>query len=184
MSPVVWISLAVVVVLVIAGFAMYNGLVKSRLRVREAWSAIQVQLQRRASLIPNLVETVKGYAQHERGTLESVTQARAALQQAGTPAQAAEANNMLTGALRTLFAVAEAYPDLKANQNFLSLQDDLQDTEDKISYARTYYNANVRTYNEKVQTVPTALLAGMFGFQPEQFFEAPVEAQQEVAVKF
>ena len=184
MSPVVWISLAVVVVLVIAGFAMYNGLVKSRLRVREAWSAIQVQLQRRASLIPNLVETVKGYAQHERGTLESVTQARAALQQAGTPAQAAEANNMLTGALRSLFAVAEAYPDLKANQNFLSLQDDLQDTEDKISYARTYYNANVRTYNEKVQTVPTALLAGMFGFQPEQFFEAPVEAQQEVAVKF
>jgi LemA protein len=184
MSPVVWISLAVVVVLVIVGFAMYNGLVKARLRVREAWSAIQVQLQRRASLIPNLVETVKGYAQHERGTLESVTQARAALQQAGTPAQAAEANNMLTGALRTLFAVAEAYPDLKANQNFLSLQDDLQDTEDKISYARTYYNANVRTYNEKVQTVPTALLAGMFGFQPEQFFEAPVEAQQEVAVKF
>ena|SRR5215208_2080947 len=184
MSPVVWISLAVVVVLVIVGFAMYNGLVKARLRVREAWSAIQVQLQRRASLIPNLVETVKGYAQHERGTLESVTQARAALQQAGTPAQAAEANNMLTGALRTLFAVAEAYPDLKANQNFLSLQDDLQDTEDKISYARTYYNANVRTYNEKVQTVPTALLAGMFGFQPEQFFEAPAEAQQEVAVKF
>jgi LemA protein len=184
MSPVVWISLAVVVVLVIVGFAMYNGLVKARLRVREAWSAIQVQLQRRASLIPNLVETVKGYAQHERGTLESVTQARAALQQAGTPAQAAEANNMLTGALRTLFAVAEAYPDLTANQNFLSLQDDLQDTEDKISYARTYYNANVRTYNEKVQTVPTALLAGMFGFQPEQFFEAPVEAQQEVAVKF
>src|SRR5215218_8825119 len=124
----------VAVVLLVVVFAVYNGLVKSRLRVREAWGAIQVQLQRRASLIPNLVETVKGYASHERGTLESVTQARAALQNAGSPAQAAEANNMLTGALRSLFAVAEAYPDLKANQNFLSLQDDLQDTEDKISY--------------------------------------------------
>src|SRR5215204_2660462 len=184
MSPVVWISLAVVVVLVVAGFAMYNGLVKGRLKVREAWSAVQVQLQRRASLIPNLVETVKGYAGHERGTLESVTQARAALQSAGTPEQAAQANNILTGALRTLFAVAEAYPDLKANQNFLSLQGDLADTEDKISYARNYYNANVRDYNGKVQTVPTALVAGMFGFQPEQFFEASEEGQREVQVKF
>jgi LemA protein len=184
MNLIVVGSIAVVVLLVIVGLAIYNGLVKARLRVREAWSAIQVQLQRRASLIPNLVETVKGYAQHERGTLESVTQARAALQSATTPAQAADANNMLTGALRSLFAVAEAYPDLKANQNFLSLQDDLQDTEDKISYARTYYNANVREYNEKVQTVPTALVAGMFGFQPEQFFEAPAEAQEEVRVKF
>jgi len=184
MSPVVWISIAVIVVLVVAGFAMYNGLVKGRLKVREAWSAVQVQLQRRASLIPNLVETVKGYAGHERGTLESVTQARAALQSAGTPEQAAQANNILTGALRTLFAVAEAYPDLKANQNFLSLQGDLADTEDKISYARNYYNANVRDYNGKVQTVPTALVAGMFGFQPEQFFEASEEGQREVQVKF
>jgi LemA protein len=184
MSLVVIVSVAVVVLLVIVGLVMYNGLVKSRLRVREAWSAVQVQLQRRASLIPNLVETVKGYADHERGTLESVTAARSALQQAGTPAQAAEANNMLTGALRSLFAVAEAYPDLKANQNFLSLQADLADTEDKIAYARTYYNANVREYNEKVQTVPTALLAGMFGFQPEQFFEAGEVAQQDVQVKF
>lgn len=184
MSLIVIISLVAVVLLVVVGLVMYNGLVKSRLGVREAWSAVQVQLQRRASLIPNLVETVKGYAAHERGTLESVTQARSALQSAGTPAQAAEANNILTGALRTLFAVAEAYPDLKANANFLSLQADLSDTEDKISYARTYYNANVRTYNEKVQTVPTALVAGMFGFHPEQFFEAGAEAQQDVQVKF
>jgi LemA protein len=184
MSLVVIISLAVIVLLVIVGLVMYNGLVKSRLRVREAWSAVQIQLQRRASLIPNLVETVKGYAEHERGTLESVTAARSALQQAGTPAQAAEANNILTGALRSLFAVAEAYPDLKANQNFLSLQADLSDTENKISYARTYYNANVREYNEKVQTIPTALLAGMFGFQAEQFFEAGAEAQQDVQVTF
>ena len=179
------IGIAVVaVVLLVIGFAMYNGLVKARLRVREAWSAVQVQLQRRASLIPNLVETVKGYAAHERGTLESVTRARAALQSAGTPAQASEANNLLTGALRTLFAVAEAYPDLRANENFLSLQRDLADTEDKISYARTYYNANVRAYNEKVQTVPTALIAGSMGFRPEEFFEGSAEAQQEVHVRF
>jgi LemA protein len=184
MSPVVWVSIAVIVVLVVVGFAMYNGLVKARLKVREAWSSVEVQLQRRASLIPNLVETVKGYAAHERGTLESVTQARAAVQSAGTPEQAAQANNMLTSALRSLFAVAEAYPDLKANQNFLSLQQDLADTEDKISYARNYYNANVRDYNGKVQTLPTALLAGMFGFQPEQFFEAAEGAEQEVTVKF
>jgi LemA protein len=184
LNLVVIISVAVVALLVVVGLVMYNGLVKSRLRVREAWSAVQVQLQRRASLIPNLVETVKGYAAHERGTLESVTEARSALQSAGTPAQAAEANNILTGALRSLFAVAEAYPDLKANQNFLSLQADLAATEDKISYARTYYNANVRDYNEKVQTIPTALIAGMFGFHSEQFFEAGAEAQQDVEVKF
>ena len=184
MSPIIWISIAVIVLLVIIGLLMYNGLVKARLRVREAWSAVQVQLQRRASLIPNIVETVKGYVAHERGTLESVTQARAALQSAGSPAQAAQANNMLTGALRSLFAVAESYPDLKANQNFLSLQEDLADTEDKISYARNYYNANVRDYNEKVQTIPTALIAGMFRFQPEQFFEGSAESQEEVQVKF
>jgi LemA protein len=184
MNLVVIVSLVLIVVLAIVGLVAYNALVKSRLRVREAWSAVQVQLQRRASLIPNLVETVKGYAAHERGTLESVTQARAALQSAGNPAQAAEANNILTGALRSLFAVAEAYPDLKANQGFLSLQADLADTEDKISYARTYYNANVRDYNEKVQTIPTALVAGMFGFHAEQFFEAGAEAQQDVQVKF
>ena len=122
MGLTVIVSIAVVAVIVVIALVMYNGLVKGRLRVREAWSSIQVQLQRRASLIPNLVETVKGYAAHERGTLESVTQARAALQSAGTPGQAAEANNMLTSALRSLFAVAEAYPNLKANQNFLSLQ--------------------------------------------------------------
>jgi LemA protein len=184
MSLVVIASIAVVVLLVVVGLIMYNGLVKARLGVREAWSAVQVQLQRRASLIPNLVETVKGYAEHERGTLDSVTQARAALQSAGTPEQAAQANNMLTSALRSLFAVAEAYPDLKANQNFQSLQEQLADTEDKIAYARTYYNANVRTYNERVQTVPTALVANMFGFHPEQFFEATDEAQQEVQVTF
>ena len=184
MNLVVIVSLVLIVVLAIVGLVTYNALVKSRLRVREAWSAVQVQLQRRASLIPNLVETVKGYAAHERGTLESVTQARTALQSAGDPAQAAEANNILTGARRSLFAVAEAYPDLKANQGFLSLQADLADTEDKISYARTYYNATVRDYNGKVQTIPTALVAGTFGFQPEQFFEGSAESREEVRVTF
>lgn len=178
------IAVVAVVVIGLVVLALYNGLVRARLKVREAWSAIEVQLNRRGSLIPNLVETVKGYAAHERGTLESVTQARNALQSAGNPAQAAEANNMLTGALRTLFAVAEAYPDLKANENFLGLQRDLADTEDKIAYARTYYNAAVREYNSKVQTIPTALIAGSFGFTPEPFFEAAEGTREEVKVQF
>ena len=184
MSLSVLVIAVVAVVLLVTVFAVYNGLVKARLRVREAWGTVQVQLQRRASLIPNLVESVKGYAAHERGTLDSVTRARTALQNAGTPAQAAEANTMLTGALRSLFAVAEAYPDLKANGNFLSLQQELSETEDKVAYARTYYNAAVREYNEKVQTIPTALLAGPLGFRAEEFFEGSAESQADVQVKF
>jgi LemA protein len=163
---------------------MYNGLVSARLRVKEAWSGIDVQLKRRASLIPNLVETVKGYAAHERETLENVTRARAMLDNAGTAQQAAQANNMLTQALRSLFAVSEAYPDLKANQNFLELQSELSDTEEKISYARQFYNRNVLTYNTKLQTFPTVLIGGMFGFQAEEFFEAEEEAREDVRVDF
>ena len=163
---------------------MYNGLVKARLRVREAYSGIDVQLKRRLSLIPNLVETVKGYASHERETLENVTRARAALQSAGSPGEAAQANNFLTQTLRSLFAVSEAYPDLKANTNFLELQSQLTDTEDKIGYARQFYNSNVLSYNEKTSTFPTVILANMFGFQPEQFFEAEEEAREDVRVSF
>jgi LemA protein len=163
---------------------MYNGLVGARLRVKEAWSGIDVQLKRRSSLIPNLVETVKGYASHERETLESVTRARSQLDNAGTAQQAAQANNMLTQALRSLFAVSEDYPDLKANQNFLELQRELTDTEEKISYARQFYNRNVLTYNTKLQTFPTVTIGGMFGFQPEEFFEAEEEARQDVRVDF
>ena len=183
-----------IVILAIVGVAMllgvvlvgvYNGLVRSRLRVREAWSGIDIQLQRRSSLIPNLVETVRGYASHERETLENVTRARAMLDQAGGPQQAAQANNFLTQALRSLFAVAEAYPDLKANQNFLQLQADLTDTEEKIAYARQFYNRNVLAYNDKVHTFPTLVIAGMFNFEPEQFFEVEDEAaRQEVRVDF
>lgn len=176
------IVLAVVLVIILVG--MYNGLVRSRLQVREAWSSIDIQLKRRSSLIPNLVETVKGYASHERETLENVTRARAQLDTAGTATQAAQANNMLTQALRSLFAVAEAYPDLKANQNFQQLQSELSDTEDKIAYARQFYNRNVLSYNGKVHTVPTAMIAGMFGFQPEDFFEAEEGAREDVTVSF
>jgi len=175
---------AVVVIVVVAVVVMYNGLVRSRLRVREAWSGIDVQLKRRASLIPNIVETVKGYAAHERETLEAVTEARARLQQAGSPAQAAEANNQLTQTLRSLFAVAEQYPDLKANQNFLDLQRELADTEDKIAYARQFYNTNVLSYNAKIETFPSVIMANMFGFQPSEFFEAEEQAREDVKVSF
>jgi len=179
--------IVVIAVIVVLGFilmTMYNGLVKARLRVREAYSGIDVQLKRRLSLIPNLVETVKGYASHERETLENVTRARAMLQNASGPAEAAQANNFLTQTLRSLFAVSEAYPDLKANTNFLELQRELTDTEDKIGYARQFYNSNVLSYNEKTSTFPTVILANSFGFQPEQFFEAEEEAREDVRVSF
>jgi LemA protein len=158
--------------------------VQGRLHCKEAYSGIDVQLKRRASLIPNLVETVKGYAAHEKGTFENVTRARAMLQQAGSPAQAAEANNMLTQTLRSLFAVAENYPDLKANQNFLELQRELSDIEEKIAYARQFYNSNVLSYNAKTATFPSVIFANMFSFKPEEFFEAEEEARQDVKVSF
>jgi LemA protein len=182
------IVLVVIGLIVLIGFVlmgMYNGLIQGRLRVREAWSGIDVQLKRRSSLIPNLVETVKGYAAHERETFENVTRARAQLDNAGTAQQAAQANNMLTNALRSLFAVAEAYPDLKANQNFLELQRELTDTEEKIAYARQFYNRNVLSYNTKVQSVPTVFIAGMFGFTTEEFFEVEDEAdRRDINVSF
>ena len=181
---VVLVIVGIIAVLAVVVIGMYNGLVRARLQVREAWSGIDVQLKRRSSLIPNLVETVRGYAAHERETLENVTRARAQLDNAGTAPQAAAANNMLTQALRSLFAVAEAYPDLKANTNFLQLQADLTDTEDKIAYARQFYNRNVLSYNTSVQTFPTLIFAGMFGFKPEEFFEAEEGDRADVQVSF
>ena len=178
------VILAVLFILVLALVAMYNGLVRGRLRVREAWSGIDVQLKRRSSLIPNLVETVKGYAAHERETFENVTRARSMLDSAGTAQQAAQANNMLTQALRSLFAVAEAYPDLKANQNFLQLQGELSDIEEKIAYARQFYNRNVLSYNTGIATFPAVMMANMLGFLAEEFFEAEEEARQDVRVSF
>ena len=179
---VVIVGIVVLIALVLVG--IYNGLVRSRVRTREAWSGIDVQLKRRASLIPNLVETVKGYAAHERQTFENVTRARAMLQQAGTAAEAAQANNFLTQTLRSLFAVAENYPELKANQNFLDLQNELSDIEEKIAYARQFYNRNVATYNTSIQTVPNVIVANMFGFQRFEFFEAPEEGREVPEVSF
>ncbi len=180
----VLVILGVVILLVLFLWGIYNGLVRARIRVKEAWSGIDVQLKRRSSLIPNLIETVKGYAAHEREVLENVTRARAMLDNAQGARQAAQADNILTGALRSLFAVAEAYPDLKANQNFLELPRELTDTDDKIAYARQFYNTNVGNYNEKIQVFPNVMIAGMFGFQSAEFYEAEEAAREEVKVSF
>ena len=163
---------AIGLVAVITIVIVYNGLVRARQRVREGWSAIDVQLQRRASLIPNLVESVQGYAAYERGTLKQIAEARSALATAAGPGAAALANENLTAALRTFFAVAEAYPDLKASERFAQLQADLADTENRIAYARNYYNGAVETYNIRVEALPGLLIARAFGFPPAEFFAA------------
>ena len=185
---VVIIILAVVLgAIALFGFfllATYNGLVRGRVRCREAWSGIDVQLKRRASLIPNLVETVKGYAGHEREVLENVTRARAMLEQAGGAAQAAQADNVLTGALRSLFAVAENYPQLKANENFLALQSELSDIEEKIAFARQFYNRNTLDFNTRIEVFPNVIIANMFNFDPFEFFEAEETAREDVQVSF
>jgi LemA protein len=179
-----WIVLGVVVLLVLYVIVAYNGLIKLRNRVDNAWAQIDVQLKRRYDLIPNLVETVKGYAKHERGTFEAVTQARANAINASGPAEQAQAENMITGALKSLFAVAEAYPDLKANENFLSLQEELSGTEGRISYARQYYNDSVQQLNTKIQTFPTAVLANIFKFKEREYFEADDASRGPVTVQF
>lgn len=184
MIIVVAVIVGIIVLIAVVLVAMYNGLVRARIRTREAWSGIDVQLKRRANLIPNLVETVKGYAAHERGTFEEVTRARSMVEQAGDVGSAAEANNMLTGALRHLFAVAERYPDLKANQNFLDLQQELSDLEEKIAFARQFYNRNVMSYNTRIQTFPTVVMANMFGFLRFEFFQAEEEAREVPEVSF
>ncbi|MBI2593302.1 LemA family protein [Candidatus Daviesbacteria bacterium] len=175
-----------IIILVIAGWFLmtYNSLVTLRNRVREAWSQIDVQLKRRSSLIPNLVEAVKGYAKHERQVFENVTKARSALMGAKDPAHKAAANDMLTGALKSLFAVAEAYPNLRASENFKQLQDEISDTETKVAASRQFYNANVLDLNNTIETMPTALVAGMFGFTKEEFFKATEEEKKDIEVKF
>ncbi len=175
-----------VIFLVLAGvlIAIYNRLVVLRNRVKNAWAQIDVQLKRRYDLIPNLVETVKGYATHESGTFEKVTQARnMAMGAQGAKAQG-EAENMLSGALKSLFAVSEAYPDLKANQNFMMLQEELSGTESKIAYSRQFYNDSVMSYNISIETFPNNLLAGMFGFTKEDLFEIEEAAKENPQVKF
>ena len=166
-----WIVLGVVALLLVFGVVSYNRFVAQRQQIRDAFSNIDTELRRRYDLIPNLVETVRGYATHERETFERVTQARAAAIEAQGPQQQAQAENMLTAALRSLFAVAEAYPDLQASDNFRALQGELANTEDRIQTVRTMYNAQVREYNERVQSVPSNIVAGMFKFREEPYFE-------------
>ncbi|RJP43773.1 LemA family protein [Candidatus Parcubacteria bacterium] len=171
-----------IVILAVWVIAVYNRLVTLRNRVREAWSDIDVQLKRRYDLIPNLVETVKGYMKHERGVFEKVTEARARAMGASGHDKAG-AENMLTGALKSLFAVAENYPQLRANENFLKLQDELSDTENKIQAARRFYNGNVLAINTKIQTFPSNTIAGTFGFKEAEFFEAEGESKKPVKVQ-
>jgi LemA protein len=181
---IIWILLAIVVVLGLYVMVTYNGLVSLRNRIENAWAQIDVQLKRRYDLIPNLVETVKGYATHEKGTLEAVIQARNVAMSASGPADQAQAENMITGALKSVFALSEAYPDLKANQNFLSLQEELSGTEGRIAYARQYYNDSVVRYNTKIQTFPANTIASRFRFTEREYFEADDVSRANVAVDF
>jgi LemA protein len=166
-----WVVLGIVVLLLVWGAVAYNRFVSQRQQIRDAFANIDTELRRRYDLIPNLVETVKGYASHEREVFEKVTQARAGAIQAQGPAQQAQAENVLTAALRGLFAVAENYPQLRATENFQALQAELSNTEDRIQVSRRFYNANVREYNERVQSVPSNVIASTFGFKPEEYFE-------------
>ena len=179
-----WILVGLVVVAVVSAAVLYNGLVKLRNRIEGAWAQIDVQLRRRYDLIPNLVETVKGYAVHERETLEALTEARAAAVDAGGPAEQARADDKVTAALRSLFAVSEAYPDLKANQGFLHLQEELSGTEGRVAYARQFYNDTVLRYNTRIQSFPALLLAGPLQFRPREYFEVDGTARGPVQVGF
>ncbi len=178
------IVIGIVVILVMFLIFLYNGLVRARNGVDNAWAQIDVQLKRRFDLIPNLVETVKGYASHERETLEAVINARNAVVTTGTVADRAQSENVLTGALRQLFALSEAYPDLKANTNFLALQEELTGTESRIAFSRQYYNDIVLKYNNKIQTFPAVVFAGPFGFKARDYFEADEESRGNVNVSF
>ncbi len=179
-----------VIILIVIGIALayiwfiYNRLVTARMRISEALSQIDVQLKRRTDLIPNLIETVKGYAKHEKTVLENVTNARTSLMQAGTAQEKAEANNFLSDTLKSLFAVSENYPNLKANENFLELQQELSDTENKIAYSRQFLNSNVLDYNTKLQVFPDSFIANMFNFKPADFFKASEKEKEPVKVSF
>ncbi|MFA5084191.1 MAG: LemA family protein [Candidatus Paceibacterota bacterium] len=179
------IIIAVAIIVVLWIILTYNGLIKGRYRIKEAWSDIEVQLKRRYDLIPNLVEAVKGYMSHEKTVFEKVTEARARAIGAGTKDEKAKAENALSDTLKTLFAVAENYPELKANTNFLNLQEELTDTENKIQAARRFYNGNVRDFDTAIETFPANLIAGSFGFKKEEFFGLESEAEKEpVKVSF
>jgi LemA protein len=178
------VILIIVLLFVLYFVGYYNKIIRSENRIDNAWAQIDVQLKRRADLIPNLIETVKGYMKHERETLEAVTKARTAVMNAKTPEEGNNANNMLTGALKTLFAVAENYPDLKANQNFLQLQDQLTHTEDKIAYARQHYNDSVLAYNNAIKVFPGNIFANMMGKKPREMLQIPAESRETPKVSF
>jgi LemA protein len=179
----VWVIIGIIAIIVVALIGIYNRLVTLRQRIKNAWAQIEVQLKRRYDLIPNLVNTVKGYATHERETFEKVTQARNMAIQAKDVKEQSGAENMLSGALKTLFAVAENYPELKADANFRQLQEELTNTEGKIAFSRQFYNDTVMTYNTSIQRFPTVLVAGMFGFHKEEYFNLDEEAAAREAVK-
>lgn len=178
------ILLIFIILVVIAAIAIYNGLVVKRTRVDNGWAQIDVQLKRRYDLIPNLVETVKGYAAHEKEVLEKVAELRSRAMGATSPKELAQTNNMLSETLKTLFAVAENYPQLKANENFIRLQEELSATENKIAFARQFYNDVVMDYNATIQKIPQTIIASMFNFKAREFFEAPAEEREAVKVKF
>lgn len=180
---VLYIILGIAAVLILWVLATYNSLVTLRNHVREAWSQIDIQLKRRSSLVPNLVEVVKGYAKHEKDIFENVAKARSAMMGAKNPHEAAAADNMLTGALKTLFAVTENYPELKASENFKQLQAEITDTEDKIAASRQFYNTNVLDINNNLETVPTMWIGNMFGFTQEEFFKATEEEKADIKIK-
>jgi LemA protein len=182
---ILYVVIAVIAVIILWIIGVYNSLIRSKNRVDEAWSDIDVQLKRRYDLIPNLVETVKGYADHEKEVFQKVTEARAAAMQAKGMEEKGKAENMLSNTLKSLFAVSEAYPELKASENFLKLQDELSDTENKIQASRRFYNTNVRDFNTKIQQFPTTVIAGMLGFKSRDFFQVEDEKEREaVKVQF
>ena len=179
------IVLIIIVAIIVVVISIYNSLVQSRNKVKNSWSQIEVQLQRRFDLIPNLVETVKGYMKHEEETLTKVTELRTSWAKASSINEKAELDNKLSGVLKTIMAVSENYPDLKANQNFLNLEQELKETENKISYARQFYNDSVTIYNTKTETIPTNIIASLFGFKAEELYKAESEeAKQNVKVNF
>jgi LemA protein len=184
MDIILIVILVIIIIIAVGVIAIYNSLVNARNKVRNSWAQIEVQLNRRADLIPNLVETVKGYASHEKEVFEKVTAARSGLLNAQGVAETAEANNILTDTLRSLFAVSENYPDLKANENFINLQNQLKDTEDKIAYARQFYNDTVLMYNNKCETFPSNLFAGAFNFKQAEFFKGAPGSEQVPKVEF
>ena len=180
-----WIAIAIIVILIIAVVSMYNNLVRLRQKVKNSWSQIDVQLQRRFDLIPNLVDTVKAYMKHEDEVLTRVAELRTSWANAGSVHEKAELDNQLSGALKTIMAVSENYPELKANQNFSELQQELQNTENKISFSRQFYNDSVTMYNTKLEVIPSNIIASMFGFKPEELFKAESEeARKNVRVDF